>query len=121
MKLHINKIFLLLFALMCCNISFAQTDSLRYNIEENSDSPLFLDTPSNITTEVEYDPINNEYILIKKVGDIILERTALTFEEYQNYDLDKMINNYWKVVLLPQKFLRLLTMECLEVLFRNSK
>lgn len=96
MKLHINKIFLLLFALMCCNISFAQTDSLRYNIEENSDSPLFLDTPSNITTEVEYDPINNEYILIKKVGDIILERTALTFEEYQNYDLDKMINNYWK-------------------------
>ena len=65
MKLFINKIFFVLFVLLCCNVGFAQTDSLKYNIEENSDSPLFLDTPQNITTEVEYDPINNEYILIK--------------------------------------------------------
>ena len=96
MKLYINKIFFVLFVFICCNVSLAQTDSLKYNIDENSDSPLFLDTPNNITTEVEYDPINNEYILIKKAGNLVLERMALTFEEYQNYDLDQMINNYWK-------------------------
>ena len=66
MKLYINKIFFVLFVFICCNVSLAQTDSLKYNIDENSDSPLFLSTPNNIQTVVEYDPINNEYILLKK-------------------------------------------------------
>jgi cell surface protein SprA len=96
MKLFINNIFILLFLFVCCGGLFAQTDDLKYNIDENSDSPLFLDNPNNIKTVVEYDPINNEYVLLKKVGDLIIERIPLSFAEYQKYDMDQMISNYWK-------------------------
>ena len=73
----------------------AQNDDLRYSIDDSTESPLFLDTPKNITTSVEYDAESNEYILIKKAGNIIIERKVLSFAEYQNYDMDKMINEYW--------------------------
>ena len=42
MKLFINNIFVLFFLFVCCGGLFAQTDSLKYNIDETSDSPLFL-------------------------------------------------------------------------------
>ncbi|MDR0971321.1 MAG: cell surface protein SprA [Bacteroidales bacterium] len=73
---------------------YSPPDSTHYGSEGNS--PLHLNDPSNITTTIEYDEKNNEYILIKKVGDLVIEKRVLSFEEYQNYDLDKMINSYWK-------------------------
>lgn len=69
-------------------------DSTRYGIDGTS--PLHLSNPSNIITVIEYDEKNNEYILIKRVGDLVVERRVLSFAEYQDYDLDKMINSYWK-------------------------
>lgn len=69
-------------------------DSTRYGIEGTS--PLHLSDPTNIITSIEYDEKNNEYILIKKIGDLVIERRVLSFAEYQDYDLDKMINSYWK-------------------------
>ena len=69
-------------------------DSTRYGIEGTS--PLHLSDPTNIITSIEYDEKNNEYILIKKIGDLVIERRILSFAEYQDYDLDKMINSYWK-------------------------
>ncbi|MBQ9254498.1 MAG: cell surface protein SprA [Bacteroidales bacterium] len=94
------------FALLCCVFSSAknksydlvlsQPDSLRYPVNDTTDSPLYLNTPSNITTTIEYDPLTNEYIEVKKVGDIVLEKKRLTFDEYQKYDLDKLIDSYWK-------------------------
>ncbi|MFA6705395.1 MAG: cell surface protein SprA, partial [Bacteroidales bacterium] len=69
-------------------------DSTRYGIEGNS--PLHLSNPSNITTSIEFDAKNNEYILIKRIGNLVIERRVLSFAEYQNYDMDQMINDYWK-------------------------
>lgn len=80
--------------LMAFGSSLSQPDTARYGSE--GDSPLHLSDPSNITTEIEYDEANNEYILIKRAGDIIIERKVLSFAEYQDYDLDKMISDYWK-------------------------
>lgn len=71
-----------------------EPDSTRYGIEGTS--PLHLADPSNITTEIQYDAKNNEYILIKRIGDLIIERRVLSFAEYQNYDMDKMISEYWR-------------------------
>ena len=74
--------------------SLFNPDSTRYGIDGTS--PLHLQNPTNITTEIEYDAKNNEYILIKRIGDLIIERRVLSFSDYQNYDMDKMINDYWK-------------------------
>jgi cell surface protein SprA len=59
-------------------------------------SQINLSEPSNVTTSVEYDEKNNEYVLVKRVGDLVIERRILSFSEYQNYDMDKMIADYWK-------------------------
>jgi cell surface protein SprA len=69
-------------------------DSTRYGIDGTS--PLHLQNPSNVTTEIQYDEKNNEYILIKRIGDLVIERKVLSFADYQNYDMDQMINDYWK-------------------------
>src|SRR5574344_222207 len=75
---------------------FSYPDSLKYPINDSSNSPLYLNNPSNITTSVEYDALNNEYIITKKIGDIVIDKKVLGFNYYQKYDLDNMINSYWK-------------------------
>lgn len=71
-----------------------EPDSTRYGVEGTS--PLHLANPTNFTTQIEYDEKNNEYILIKRVGDLVIERRVLSFADYQNYDMDKMISEYWR-------------------------
>lgn len=88
-----------LFAMVILSVTgrlHAQSDSLRYSINDTIGSPLYLNDPQNIKTSVEYDESSNEYVLLKKVGDIVIERKVLSFSEYQNYDMDKMIDDYWK-------------------------
>lgn len=71
-------------------------DSLRYPINDSTKSPLYLSDPSNITTTVEYDEVTNQYLLIKRVGDVVLQSLTLTFEQYQQYDMDRTIDDYWQ-------------------------
>ena len=91
----------LLFVSVCLEV-FASgvvpsvTDTLHFPIKENTKSPLYLNEPQNVTTSVEYDPANNEYLEIKRVGNTIIDTRKLSFDEYQKYDLDKMIDSYWK-------------------------
>ena len=43
--------------------------------------------PKNFTTEVQYNPKTNDYLILKKIGDIVVDRQYMTFEEYQNYQM----------------------------------
>ena len=53
--------------------------------------------PSNIRTEVEYDPETNQYLFRNKVGDFDYRNpTYMTFDEYQEYELQNSLKNYWK-------------------------
>lgn len=102
MTIRKHCILLILFFVFAClegfanNIGLYPPDTLHYPIKTNEDSPLYLQEPQNITTSVQYDPINNEYIEVKKVGDVVIEARKLSFDEYQKYDLDRMIDSYWK-------------------------
>lgn len=60
-------------------------------------SPLYLSNPSNITEEVEFDPINNRYIIYKKVGNTNIETPrVLSADEYRSYRVEKTMREYWR-------------------------
>lgn len=64
----------------------------------NDDLPdnksLYLKT--NITEEAQYDPKANDYVLVRKMGDVELSRRHLTLEEYVKYTSEKAVRDYWK-------------------------
>lgn len=79
-------------------ISVSQQDTnSRYPIPKNgkTKSPLHLKTPSNITTEVEYNPKTNDYVVLTKIGDVVLDRQYMTFKEYQDWQMENLMENYW--------------------------
>lgn len=68
------------------------------NPTENKDkSPLYGSDPSNMSTEIVYDPETNEYIFVKKVGDDVYDTPhAVSFDEYLDYDFDNAMKSYWQ-------------------------
>ena len=65
-------------------------------LESTTDGNLFLDDPSNIETNVEYDPISGKYLVTKKMGSLDYgSPTYMTSEEYQNYIFKKQIKDHW--------------------------
>ena len=78
-------------------ISVSQQDTnSRYPIPKNgkTKSPLHLKTPSNITTEVEYNPKTNDYVVLTKIGDVVLDRQYMTFKEYQDWQMENLMETY---------------------------
>ena len=52
-------------------------------------------TPSSVTTTVEYDAETGQYVRVRKAGDIVLGREYLTFEQYQDWQMDQLMQKYW--------------------------
>ena len=51
-----------------------------------NDGGLYLNTPSNFTTEVEYDPTTGMYVVYEKIGDLLARPPRyMTAQEYQTY------------------------------------
>lgn len=71
---------------------------LRFPIPQDGDapqSPLYLGNPSNMTTTVEYDPSTHSYVRLTKVGSFVVSRQFLTFEEYQDYQMQQLMTDFW--------------------------
>lgn len=58
-------------------------------------SPMYLNNPSNMTTTVEYDPETHGYVKLTKVGSVIISRQYMSFQEYQDYRMEEMMNDFW--------------------------
>jgi len=72
-----------------------QDDYLLYMPEDTGG--LYLRPPSNINTQVEYDPESNEYYFQNKIGDIDYRNPSyMSFDEYQEYDLNRTLKQYWR-------------------------
>jgi len=68
--------------------------------EAKRSSPLFLNNPSNITTSVEYDGRNNQYIVYRKVGVLDYRRPVyMSPDEYRRYEFDQAMREYWDASL----------------------
>ena len=59
--------------------------------------PTRLSLPSNVTYEVDYDPVTNRYLVYEKVGDRRLGvPRQMTSEEFTNYRLEQSMRDYWR-------------------------
>jgi len=72
-----------------------QDDYLLYLPEDTGG--LYLRPPSNLSSEIEYDPESNEYYFRNKIGTLDYRNpTSMSFDEYQEFDLDRSIKQYWR-------------------------
>lgn len=75
---------------------FKDEPAFAYPNKKDS-SKLFLKKPSNIRTDIEYDPISGEYIFTEKVGDLNFRLPkSMTKKEFQKYDFEQSVQNYWR-------------------------
>ena len=84
------------------NVKSITIDSLenQYNLPypyiSNSSSGLFMKQPSNLNFKTIYDPVTNQYLIQKRLGEYKLGKPEiLSFEEFQKYNFDKSISEYW--------------------------
>lgn len=80
------------------NLPFPFKDKPSFSFQEKKDtSKLFLETPSNIKYDIQYDPETGEYVFYEKVGTLNyrLPKT-MSLEEYIDYDFKNSIENYWR-------------------------
>lgn len=65
-------------------------------LDNQNTSPLFLKPPSNIEREIIYNPKTNTYEFVNKIGDFNYRPpTTMDFDEYQKYELDRDVTDYW--------------------------
>jgi cell surface protein SprA len=63
----------------------------------NNNKGLKLHDPSNIKTQVVYDPDSNIFNVNQKLGDLnYREPTYMTYDEYIDYSMRKSLKDYWK-------------------------
>jgi len=72
-------------------------DEWGYPTLPAQESGLYLKNPPNITSEVEYDPKTNQYLLKRKIGNLDYRPpVTLSFDEYLNYNEKTSVHNYWR-------------------------
>src|SRR5205814_879777 len=81
-----------------------ETD-LIYKFDDNKGKPailnpkskLYLEEPSNVSTNVEYDPQSGNYNVKQKMGDRPYRPdTYLSKKEFQDYMFKKQMREYWR-------------------------
>ncbi|MDP3431850.1 MAG: hypothetical protein Q8T04_02640, partial [Bacteroidota bacterium] len=79
-------------------LPFQFKDEPAFAFPDKKDSAkLFLRRPSNIRTEIEYDPITGEYIFTEKIGDLNFRLPkTMSRKEFQKYDFEQSVQNYWR-------------------------
>lgn len=79
----------LLFLLSIHAAVWGQSDSVGYTPMGSGYQP------SAMTTTVEYNPETKDYVKVTKVGNVVLSREYMSFEEYQNWKMDQLMQQYW--------------------------
>ncbi len=79
-------------------------DENYFDGRKTPNSKLYMEKPSNVTQNLEYDPETNQYIIKNKIGDIEYQSSeSMDIDDYLEYDFDKSVKNYWKEKASGQK------------------
>jgi cell surface protein SprA len=102
----VKKLILIALCTVAATLSFAQpkedTSKLHfpisdyYDYTQKTDSPLSLPDPSNLNTEVIYNPETGLYEIYQTIGGVPYRYpTAMTLEEYMAYKRDQATKKAW--------------------------
>lgn len=50
---------------------------------------------TGVSDTIEYDAQSNAYIKITRLGDMVINREYMTFDEYQDYQMSRLMKKYW--------------------------
>ncbi|MEN8116860.1 MAG: cell surface protein SprA [Bacteroidota bacterium] len=72
-------------------------DQPAFGLTKQDSNKLFLNKPSNIKYEIEYDPITGQYVFYEKIGNLNYRLPqTMSLDDYIDYDFGKSIQDYWK-------------------------
>lgn len=70
----------------------------NYPLSGSGSSPLYLNNPPNIKSEIVYDPATNSYIFKEKVGSWNYRTpNVMSISEYKQYQYNKSVQEYWNL------------------------
>ncbi|MFW6290031.1 MAG: cell surface protein SprA, partial [Mariniphaga sp.] len=79
------------------NLPFPFSDQPAFGIPSQDSLKIFLNKPSNINYEIEYDPETGQYIFYEKIGRLNYRLPqTMSLDDYVNYDFQKSVQDYWK-------------------------
>lgn len=52
--------------------------------------------PGGVTTTVEYNAETGDYVRVSRVGEMVVGREYMTFEQYQEWQMDELMRKYWQ-------------------------
>ncbi|MBP5341086.1 MAG: cell surface protein SprA [Bacteroidales bacterium] len=88
--MKLRCIILMVTVFLCCGAAWGQTDSVEF-------TPMGSGyTPGVIHTTVEYNAATGDYERVTRVGDMVIGREYMTFDEYQDWKMDQLMDQYWK-------------------------
>jgi len=72
-------------------------DQPAFGYTKQDSQKLFLNNPSNIKYQVEYDPVLGQYVFYEKVGSLNYRLPqSMSLQDYMTYDFDQSVRAYWK-------------------------
>ena len=94
-----QRIILLSLALLPV-LLFAQTETLPYSIDDisqpNTPNLSNIDFSKAVTRDIQYNPETGEYDIVTKIGDVIIDSTSMSENEYEEFSRKENIKEYWK-------------------------
>ena len=95
---------LIVFTLFASANLYAQSDTLAtdttlaFPFSNSQSGGLFLNTPPNINSTVQYNLDNNQYLIQSKIGSLNFgSPSIMDFNEFQLYDMNRSIADYWNM------------------------
>ncbi|MBE9469569.1 MAG: cell surface protein SprA [Bacteroidetes bacterium] len=105
------------FSFICLSdTNFVEVDTtqLQYPFKDESNhqylstdkqSDLYLKSPSNIKTEIKYNPETNQYEFTKKIGKFNYRLpSSMSQKNYMKYDFEKSTKEYWRQKVESESF-----------------
>ena len=78
-------------------LPFPFQDQPAFGHSQQDSIKLFLNKPSNIKYEIEYDPITGQYVFYEKIGNLNYRLPqTMSLDDYVSYDFDRSVKSYWK-------------------------